>query len=439
MWSQRLLPASFRGIEFDVISTDDDAQKATVEHDYPYRDGANVDDLGLMARRFNCEAVFFGDDYENALKRFSALLDAKGPGIFIHPVFGKIQYAQVVSYKIRHDADDVDACKLSISFIESKPSQKFFARSLPIQKTEAIGQKTNLVRTAISGLLANSVVKLVVGGFTQLRKFFNQAISIYRQGVAFVASTLDYLSYSVAFAADLAALTRSIISGQSFGIDSVKADWHTLSGIFSKPPALLASDGRGFYAKKNSAIGYLTDFSTKSLVPIFGIDARSYDAGVIQNYIAANGRPAYEAQIVLAHLGAESACSLADVLQIILALEADLATLSPFEIEAMVGLVRELIEAAIESYRVLYPIELSRPVTESLKDIALAVQDAALALMITRPPLVFGPAPISGNYRLIAHALYADHTRAVELNRLNPALAKPNTISQGDFLYYYAR
>ena len=42
-WAYSLLSASFRDILFDVISSRDDVERAIVQHEYPYRDGAEVD------------------------------------------------------------------------------------------------------------------------------------------------------------------------------------------------------------------------------------------------------------------------------------------------------------------------------------------------------------------------------------------------------------
>ena len=61
------------------------------------------------------------------------------------------------------------------------------------------------------------------------------------------------------------------------------------------------------------------------------------------------------------------------------------------------------------------------------------------AIIEARPPLIDRPAPLRGNYRLIAHTLYGDHARAPELARLNPRKANPNTIQAGEVLHAYAK
>ncbi|MCE0321960.1 DNA circularization N-terminal domain-containing protein, partial [Klebsiella pneumoniae] len=49
-WETDLQDASFRGIAFDIINTRDSMQRDIAQHEYPYRDGANIDDLGAKPR-----------------------------------------------------------------------------------------------------------------------------------------------------------------------------------------------------------------------------------------------------------------------------------------------------------------------------------------------------------------------------------------------------
>ncbi|MCP1065752.1 DNA circularization N-terminal domain-containing protein [Serratia symbiotica] len=42
-----LLPALFRGVEFDCIYTYDTLSRDTMAYEYPYRNGAEAEDLGM--------------------------------------------------------------------------------------------------------------------------------------------------------------------------------------------------------------------------------------------------------------------------------------------------------------------------------------------------------------------------------------------------------
>jgi prophage DNA circulation protein len=60
-------------------------------HEYPYRDTAWSEDLGLLPRRFAIEAYLTGDD---VYQQRDAMLDAceqPGPGTLVHPTLGSVQ------------------------------------------------------------------------------------------------------------------------------------------------------------------------------------------------------------------------------------------------------------------------------------------------------------------------------------------------------------
>lgn len=139
-WADTLLDASFRGVTFDCLRTQDSAQRDTASHEYPYLDGADVEDLGRKARHITMSAVFFGKDYENRLQTFIKELDKPGHGELIHPVFGSIKQAQLTDYQVGHDADNPDYCTVELTFVEATPGNPFFVQQLPAQKAEAVSQ-----------------------------------------------------------------------------------------------------------------------------------------------------------------------------------------------------------------------------------------------------------------------------------------------------------
>ena len=61
--SEKLLPASFRGVPFEVSSGSLKGGRRTVVHEYPQRDKPYVEDLGKAARQITIEAFFVGDNY----------------------------------------------------------------------------------------------------------------------------------------------------------------------------------------------------------------------------------------------------------------------------------------------------------------------------------------------------------------------------------------
>ena len=137
MWSETLLQASFKGIEFDIESVSDSVQRAAVSNEYPYRDGAEVEDLGLGAQRIRFTAIIFNarprrgseaaqDDYEARLAALLAALRSADAGRLVHPVFGSIDRAICTSWTVEHEAEFRDGCKLNLEFVESRAADRIF-------------------------------------------------------------------------------------------------------------------------------------------------------------------------------------------------------------------------------------------------------------------------------------------------------------------------
>ena len=396
-WEDNLLEASLDGFIFDCIATDDKFARAHAVNTYPYLDGAEIEDLGAEPIPVAINAVFFGADYDARLQSFLKIIKTAGLRELQHPVFGKMQ-VQVVDVSVHHDADNIDQATVALNLLQGNLAPQFFEQTLAIQKASAIQQKNSVARAAATQVLAAEVLTIKNAGIfnriTQLRTSMTSALSALKAQIAGVISSgLDPIEFVSAWASDLTDVISAIVDLRGFDISTLTADWKT---VFS-----------------------------------------AMDVAILLPTLAR--QPARDSAIIAAHVALEQASGKADAASIVLQSETLTPTLSAIEIEAMVNQARTDIQAVISQYRAIYAVEQSRKVTEPLKDTALALQEAARAVIEARPPLVQRSMNAPGNDRLIAHKLYADHSRAVELFRLNPQIKMPNYIGQGDVLNAYAQ
>jgi prophage DNA circulation protein len=423
-WSDSLLDCSFRGFVFDVLKTEDSAERATAEHTYPYLDGADVEDLGRGARRVSLEALLWEgvsllskersariSGYESRLRDFLKVLDQAGAGELIHPVFGSL-WVQVLRYHVRHEAEGVDQCAVSVEFIETTGADKpFFSRTLASQQVDLITYQSGVARTALGSALAGVIEALrnasPLAALDQLRQqMLGPLLATLSEVQGVLLSGLDVLNFPRAWANDISSLVDGVLNLQDFG-RHLLADWAAVGRVLG-------------------------------LFDLFSGGSASAPAPIRV------GIPPTEAQALAAtqaHLLATTALGMADAVALVLAAEADPAqglTLSPPEIEAVVNDARTRLAAAMGALRAIYPIETARTITELMKDQALLLQEAARAIIEARPPLIQKRVEAPGNLRLLAHRWYGDHTRAPELARLNPSLRSPNDLQMGDALNAYA-
>lgn len=417
-WKNNLLDASFRGVKFEVQSIDRSGSRAIAANEYPYKAGADLDDMNLRARRYKLKAIVWGDNYEADLKRLIDALDAPGVGELIHPVHGSLQ-VMAETWDDAHEADLVDGAMVNISFIEHSTREVIFSASSASAKTDAIAAKGADARAAADEALVRRVEQAQSSPLRRLavlKDTFNQAKGSLQKllnttGLRAVLSDLDPVLYPRAYVADLLTVVDRALQGLPFGGRNL---------VFDKSSGAAVSTGSG-----------LADFNTaaKQLEPA--------SVTITPSAAAPDADMQADAAAAQAHARVHAACAMADCAVIILAGELDAALLDRADIEALANRTRAALQAAIDAARAALDAEGRGQVSAALRALAFAVQEAALAVINQRPPLVRRACPISGPVRLVAHQLYADAARAQEISRLN-RLGRRVFIERGEALNVYS-
>lgn len=161
---------------------------------------------------------------------------------------------------------------------------------------------------------------------------------------------------------------------------------------------------------------------------------------------------ASDVQDVKAAYSVSAVTELASAATAILSDDEQAEKLTPDDIEKLVDDVRTRIQSSIDFLRNRYEpgreliTETADPVgimwlelVGQMKTIALAVQKLGLLVLARRPPLIRRRVQADSCLRLLAHLWYADHSRATELERLNPHVREPNLITAGTILNAYAK
>lgn len=470
-WENTLLPASFRGIFFEVVSTGDEIERATVAHEYPYVDGANVEDMGRLAGRISMTAVFYGDDYEIKLKQLMEALDTPGVAELIHPVFGSIQ-AQFIHSSIPHDAWEPDFSRVTLEFLESNLRAPLFDRVLPLQQVDAVNDAADTALEAsqnrfeldigkalnLPALLKDKLSADMLGVMGNMRNLADQLVA----ARGWIASGLYYLNNPLAFVDELTGglisrvkaifspmnLRLSYSGGSSFGsagsagtsgAGSVAGASGTAgtSGFGSTSTSLVAIAPAG-YARGSLATVWKEPLAYLKRPLLTQLPApSSTPTGPMIWTVAPDGVPTQP--FLVAHVTVQMTVAIASAAAEVFALDLAESILAPADIETIAADTRSTISSTITLLRLTFPnIVESRPITEALKVLALRVTDAAEQLIRARPPLIERVVATPGNLQLLAHLWYGDYRRADELLRMNPQIVNPNIIRRGDTLRAYA-
>lgn len=169
--ADQLFPASFRGVPFDVRTSDIEIGRRTQAFEYPQRDKPFIEDLGRSARRIELEAVIVGADFIPRMNRLIAAMEAQGAGTLVHPFLGEMTVTPQSTTRVGYDTNGLGVATATLSFIESG---EYEFPGTVTDAASAIQSAANSIQSAagdafltafdIDGLNDYGVAAIVTGG-----------------------------------------------------------------------------------------------------------------------------------------------------------------------------------------------------------------------------------------------------------------------------------
>lgn len=459
-WKETLLDASYRGVTLQVKDENLQAQRSLSTHGVPYRDGDEVEDLGRGARRFSLNVVMWGINYEIELQNLLGALDTRGPGVLIHPIYGRLDVV-AQDWTVQHGAERPDYAEVALVFLERTPGNPFFERQFEFVDVgvldadtgptwqdgllDLFGQLDVLVATVQQwigggwvGLLENILGLPGIGlRLAQLRSqiggILSGVLGLVRSGSgSSSAANFDPLLDIPRTPVEI----RSAISASVAPTDSeplvLARSLLALDNLPATMPGAAAMDAQ----VARTATAFILAARQGQDIPAATV--ASVPEGLLDEAQAADPVQA-TAWAMTVLVITELALAQASAVALILDAERSAPTLSPAELEQLVGSARGLAQAAIVLHRRLYGVEQALRVIEPLRAVASLVLETARQVVLLRPPLVDREVETTACLRLLAHRWYGDHSRAAELLRLNPQLRTPYAVPAGEVLRVYAQ
>jgi prophage DNA circulation protein len=413
-WKDDLQDASFRGVQFECTSTNESGSKSLAVKQPPYSNKASVEDMGNNPLKISIEAIFSGENYKIEMDALWAALVATGSGELIHPVHGVMQvYAE--SYQIGHVAEEVDACKISIEFIQAEDKER------PLFIPIAVPVSIPLYSIPDSPLSALQSVLKKLQQFNP-NKFFS-----------FVNKIRDGISAARQFLGTVKGAIENVLS----------PDW--IVGLIDDATRLATFD------TNISAISKWRDVfkRVQRFEKLFQNDddtpkvmQQTWRAVQVATAVAVT-------QQVVATVRKEMA-------------ENKTVSFTPVELAVIRQANRKLIQQAINSERALIAaataaqnnnagitVEDDAPASELIfiamtqiqvyKQLADQIHLQIQELIEVRPPITTTKVLVPCTLHWLAHSLYGDMDRADEIRRLNPDLQNPAVLRTGMELTVYAR
>ncbi|MDI0972805.1 DNA circularization N-terminal domain-containing protein [Escherichia coli] len=447
-WAENLQNASFRGVRFEVLNTDEQISRDHAVYEYPFVDGADLHDLGRKARPFRMTAFLWGDDYEYKLGKLTAALDEGGDGELIHPVYGSVPSVIVTGYSIRHDAESPDSCTIDMSFLENRTGSALFSTPLPELFAQQLFDELDTLQARLSDFFdavtapLNTVNSMIKKAQTVRATLVNTLLSFKSDFVSTVDNIVSLAGEPGKFINELAEVLEIHTSdvGQPVPVLQ-RVDSATRTGLAGETTVASSATVMNCWNK------VITDMDEFVALPVALVSGDK----VPEVVLPADASPD-DVQDVKAVYATQAASELASVAMAILVDDAQSEQLIPADIGRLVGDVRTRLQAAITLFRERYegereritetasPLGLMYPeIIQSMKNVAASVQDVGLLVLSRRPPLTQKQVQADSCLLLLAWQWYSDYSRAAELQRLNPQLRDPNNITAGVVINAYAK
>lgn len=232
-WRKQLRPGSFRGVPFSVKGGQTQVGRRVVAHEYPQRDDAYAEDLGLKADAFTIEAIVIGPDYFKARDALIAALKTRGPGVLVHPYYGQRTVTLINPARISETTDDGGVARFSLDFLVAGENTEPSAR----QDTQAgVESAADQARQAIAEDFANDYTLDGVPDFVEA-----SALDQAKDAMASLESARRTLVPDLTVLSDYMAAATSVGSSLNGLIRSPAAFAQGVLGMFGALKALAQS------------------------------------------------------------------------------------------------------------------------------------------------------------------------------------------------------
>ena len=408
--------AAIDGIEFDCETLEDSFEKAIARHEYPFRDGADLEDMGQKARVIKIRCYFLNDNYENhkTLINWLAMIDHDYE--LTHPQYGLVK-GQVDSMVVRHD-DRLETAEIDLTFVEQMRGviETVFSPPVDSGTEEAyIAGQDELAQEMESDIRE----ALGADGTTLLEQELDETKTTFLEQYSVIARPVqEYVKKVDVYVAGLKARLNQI-SNPANGLASSISYATNLPGQVTRA---LAQMVERYAIGCNSLLAapdrFLFSFTTgireiEEAFEDFGKYtriAKSQQAAVSIGSVFKNDQLNYQAQRQASQVATFGILGKPQK-----KIEAPDAILTVTEIENALALVRTYIQASVNE---------SRGMT-SLKVLATVLTDYVIEIKKTRPPLVSVSIASTMPLHLIClkYGLpYNDAEQLVAINRLrNPS------------------
>jgi len=241
--STRIIDGFFKGVPIRIDSGSVTGGRKTVKHEFPNRDTQTVEDQGLKPRTYNLQIVIAPrtttsggitntrQGYFEYRDSILAVIESKGTGELIHPLYGRIENVKATTFSINEDFTDFGRSRLNVTFEVSNDA------GIPRQTIAALSQLTqanNSVNAAVNADITNNFAVLTkfTNNFGDAADKINEIIDEAVKATSFLGAEADEINEFNSFIGELSADVNSLITDPSGLATSINNLFSNIDGLF---------------------------------------------------------------------------------------------------------------------------------------------------------------------------------------------------------------
>ena len=206
---------------------------------FPGRDTQSTEDLGLMPRKYSLEIIVrdtANAEYFSYRDSLISVLEQKGAGELIHPLYGRIDSVIAVSFSLSENFNSFGDTVLSVSFEVDNST------GIP-QGTDNVGPQlsiaNNAIQAAVNADIADrfKVSNELVGNFKAGVDKVQAVIKTAKDSTAFIGEAAQTLNAFSAEIGRLSADVNSLVSDPLALADSMTGLFESVNGLYASASA----------------------------------------------------------------------------------------------------------------------------------------------------------------------------------------------------------
>lgn len=356
-----LYPAQLDGFDLEIETIADSFEKAIIRHEYPYKNGALLEDMGAKARVIRFRCYFWDDGADHATYDAHTGLLSRLEGLeiveLVHPKYGPLR-GSVESLAVKHDDRDRTA-EIDVTFIHGliedagETSREDIKAGSEEAFNDSIAEQKQVFEDDVTAALGSEAGAI-------LGKYLDPALGILEQITDVSTKARNYLKTVESFVGKMEGTLNTItnpanslisiinygtsLAGRVIGSVARCVERYAIlyTGLKSAPPRFIGSMQNGL-AELTSAVGGFNPTTAKTTT----IASASYTALQLSyiykedettraDQVKTEGQPVFDA------LGNYTASDFS---------AADSPAMTVREMESSLAVVRSMIQASVNLSR----------------------------------------------------------------------------------------